>query len=157
MYGDTTVIRQRAQQVRAQAATIREEATTIRDRVAAVPWQGLAADAMRGGVLIDLARLEQTAQRHDEAAAALELHASRVDWLKETIAWVEKQVRDLVTAARDRLAGVAAAIADGFRDVFADPRDQLLDRFVAPPRGHRDWLDLELPGLSPTAPGRPTW
>jgi hypothetical protein len=32
--------------------------------------------------------------------------------------------------------------------VLPDPLDELLDRFVPPPPGHRDWLFVDLRGLS---------
>ena len=43
---------------------------------------------------------------------------------------------------RQRPAGRAG------RRVLPDPVDELLDRFVPPPPGHRDWLLVDLPGLS---------
>ena len=33
-----------------------------------------------------------------------------------------------------------------------DPLDDLLDRFVPPPSGHRDWLTVDFPGLRPARP-----
>ena len=49
----------------------------------------------------------------------------------------------LVTAARDRLAGLVGGLVGG----LADPVDDLLDRFVPPPSGHKDWLTVRLPGV----------
>ena len=64
-----------------------------------------------------------------------------MDRLKALIAAIEHQVMALVAAAKDRLAGLVDA-------VLPDPLDQLLARFVPPPPGHRDWLLVDLPGLS---------
>ena len=50
-------------------------------------------------------------------------------------------------AARPRLAALAHRLLDGLAGPLPDPLDQLLDRFVPPPSGHRDWLDVDLPGL----------
>ena len=47
MYGDTEAIRGLARGLRRQADDIRWEADTLLARADAVPWQGLAADAMR--------------------------------------------------------------------------------------------------------------
>ena len=48
----------------------------------------------------------------------------------------------LVAAARDRIAGVVGLVGG-----LIDPLDDLLDRFVPPPSGHRDWLTVHVPGL----------
>jgi len=50
----------------------------------------------------------------------------------------------LVEAARSRLTGLVGLLDT----VLPDPVDELLARFVPPPSGHRDWLTVELPGVS---------
>lgn len=141
MYGDTEAIRGLARTMRGQAATLRSEASDLLARAEAVPWEGLAADAMRGRVRAQVGGLRRSADLADDAAAALERHADEVDRLKDLIAAVEQKVMALVAGARDRLAGLVAS-------VLPDPVDELLDRFVPPPSGHRDWLLVDLPGLS---------
>ena len=47
MYGDTTVIRALARGLREQGQEILAEADALVGRAEAVPWAGLAADAMR--------------------------------------------------------------------------------------------------------------
>ena len=147
MYGDTHVIRCQARLLRGQGEEIRREADRLLRAAEAVPWHGLASDAMRMQASSRRTALRHTAQLHDAAADALERHATEVDRVKALIVAIEHQVGALVAAARDRLASVAGAIAAGL-GMSADPVDQLLDRFVPPPSGHADWLRVDLPGLS---------
>jgi hypothetical protein len=141
MYGDTDAIRRLARTMREQGAALRSEAGTLLTRAEAVPWYGLAADAMRARVQAQATSLRRTARLSDDAAVALDHHADEVDRLKALIAEIERRVTALVAAARDRLAGLLA-------DVLPDPVDELLARFVPPPPGHRDWLLVDLPGLA---------
>ena len=60
--------------------------------------------------------------------------------------FLARRVPGLVAGARDRLAELGRGILDGIRHVAPDPLDQLLDRFVPPPSGSKDWLDVEIPG-----------
>ena len=140
MYGDTEAIRGLARTMREQGAALRSEAGALLFRAEAVPWQGLAADAMRARVQTQVASLRRTARLSDDAAVALDRHADEVDRLKALIAAIERRVMALVSAARSRLAGLLA-------DVLPDPVDELMARFVPPPSGHRDWLLVDLPGL----------
>ena len=141
MYGDTEAIRGLARTMRGQGAALRSQADSLLTRAEAVPWQGLAADAMRARVCAQVEALRRTADLADEAAVALTQHADEVDRRKALIAAIERKAMALVAAARDRLAGLVAS-------VLPDPVDELLDRFVPPPPGHRDWLLVDLPGLS---------
>ncbi len=141
MYGDTEAIRRLARTMRGQAMTLRSEASDLLARAEAVPWDGLAADAMRARVRAQVGALRRTADLAEDAARALAHHADEVDRLKALIAAIERRVTALVSAARDRLAGLLSS-------VLPDPLDELLDRFVPPPPGHRDWLLVDLPGLS---------
>lgn len=147
MYGDTSVIRGLARTMRDQAADIRHEADRLVAQAESVHWSGLAADALRRRSRDRAADLRRTAGRHEDAADALEHHADEVDRLKDLIAAVERRVQGLVASAHDRLADLGHGILDGIRHVVPDPVDQLLDRFVPPPSGSKDWLDVELPGL----------
>jgi hypothetical protein len=141
MYGDTDVIRGLARTMHRQADALRGEAEALLGRAEAVPWEGLAAEAMRARVREQVGSLRRTAGLADAAAVALTRHADEVDRLKALIAAIEHRAMALVRAARDRLAGLVAS-------VLPDPVDELLDRFVPPPPGHRDWLLVDLPGLS---------
>ncbi len=151
MYGDTTVIRGLARALRDQATDIRSEADSLVTQADQVHWTGLAADALRRRTRDRAAALRRTAGLHEDAADALDHHAHEVDRLKDLIASIEHRVRSLVDGARDRLAdighGILNGVADGLRHVLPDAGDELLDRFVPPPSGSRDWLDVELPGL----------
>lgn len=147
MYGDTSVIRGLARDLRDQAADIRTEADRLVAQADHVHWTGLAADAMRRRTHDRAAALRHSADLHDDAADALDRHAHEVDRLKELIASIERRFHGLVEAARDRLAQLAHSVVDGLRHVLPDAADELLDRFVPPPPGHRAWLDVDLPGL----------
>jgi len=140
MYGDTDAIRRLARTMRHEGAALRAEAELLLARAEAVPWHGLAADAMRACVRAQVTSLSRTAALADEAAVALDRHADEVDRLKALIAAIEHKALALVAAARYRLAGLVSS-------VLPDPVDELLDRFVPPPSGHRDWLLVDLPGL----------
>jgi hypothetical protein len=140
MYGDTETIRGLARTMHAQAAGLRSEAALLLARAEATPWSGLAADAMRLRVRAQVESLRHTASLADDAALALERHADEVDRLKALIAAIEEKVMALVSAAKDRLAGLVDA-------VLPDPVDELLAHFDPPPSGHRDWLTLSVPGL----------
>ena len=141
MYGDTEVVRGLAQGLRRQGDAIRAEAGRLAQRSEDAAWSGLAAEAMRTRVGEQVASLHHTARLHDDAADALDQHAAEVDRVKALIAAIEAKVLALVAAAKERLTGLAAA-------VLPDQVDELLARFVPPPTGHRDWLRVDLPGLS---------
>ena len=140
MYGDTEAIRGLAGTLRGHGAAISAEADVLSGRAEATPWLGLAAEAMRLRVQTQTLALRRTAQLHEDAAMALEWHADAVDRLKALIAAIERKVLALVQAARSRLSGLVEA-------VVPDPVDELLARFVPPPSGHRDWLNVDLPHL----------
>lgn len=147
MYGDTSAIRRLASELRHQADDIRAEADRLLGRAESVSWQGWTADAMRGHARLRVDGLHRTARAHDAAAEALDRHAAEVDRRKEAIAAIERRAHRLVAEARARLAGLTDQVLEGAGRVLADPLDELLDRFVPPPPGHRDWLTVELPGL----------
>ena len=139
MYGDTEAIRGLARGLRRQADEIRCEADQLLAGAEDVPWLGVAADAMRCLARHRVRALRKTAALHDDAASALDDHADAVERVKRLIAAIERRVLAMVAAARDRIAGLVGGIID--------PLDDLLDRFVPPPSGHRDWLTVDLPGL----------
>jgi hypothetical protein len=141
MYGDTDAIRGLARTMRDLGAALRSEAADLCTRAEAVPWEGLAADAMRARVRAQTGALQGTADLADMAATALERHADEVDRRKALIAAIEHTAMALVSAAKDRLAGL-------IDHLVPDSVDEVLARFVPPPPGHRDWLTVDLPGLS---------
>src|SRR5689334_8225478 len=99
MYGDTEAIRGLARTMHDQGTTLRSEAASLLRHAEAVPWQGLAAEAMRTRVRTQVASLRRTAALADAAADALDLHADEVDRLKALIAEIERTVTALVSAA----------------------------------------------------------
>ncbi|ABL79839.1 MULTISPECIES: hypothetical protein [unclassified Nocardioides] len=133
MYGDTGTIRALAARLRERADEIRAEAARLLARAEQVPWEGLAAEAMRGHARDRVAALARTAALHEDAADALDRHAREVDRVKDLIAAIERKVRGLLSGLKDRLV--------------PDALDGVLHRFVPPLPGSRDWLDVDLPGL----------
>lgn len=150
MYGDTVVMRRRAAQLREQGEDIRtlaEQLVTRSDEVAQESgWTGRAADTMRDRVRERAAHLRDAANAHDVAAASLEKHLGECDRLAESIAGLERRASSLVADARTRVARLQRPGDDDVRPT-ATREDQALVAFVPPPSGHKDWLDVELPGL----------
>ena len=135
MYGDATAIRRLAGGLREQAGEIRTEADQLVARTDAAGWLGRAGDALRSRVRERALALRRAAALHDDAADALDRHASEVDRLQRLIEELERRVHRLVEAARDRLDDWAGSWAGWF------------DRFEPPPPGSRRWLEVEVPGL----------
>lgn len=151
MYGDPHAIRARARQLRTTAAEIEVQGRLLLGLCGACPWTGFAADAARARCETQVAELQRCATAHTAAADALDAHAAEVERLQELISRIEETVAGLVGEARDRLAALAGRVGEALGgligDLVPDPVDRLLDRFVPPPAGHRDWLDVRLPGL----------
>jgi hypothetical protein len=151
MYGDTVVMRRRAAQLREQGEDIRtmaEQLVTRSDEVAQESgWTGRAADAMRDRVRERAAHLREAANAHDVAAASLERHLGECDRLTESIAGLERRASSLVADARTRVARLQSPGDDDEVRPTATREDRALVAFVPPPSGHKDWLDVELPGL----------
>jgi hypothetical protein len=138
MYGDTSTIRAQARRLRARADEIRAEADALLRAADAVPWTGLAADAMRRLAREHAAGLHGCAGAHEAAADALDRHADEVDRLEHLIASIEKRVCRLVDSASSGLAGVVGT-------VLPDSVDRWVESFDPPPHGSREWLDVHLP------------
>lgn len=101
MYADTARIRALADRLRERADDLRSLADRLLDRAAEVPWEGLAADAMRHHAGDRATALRRTARLHEDAAEALDRHAGRVGWVAEQL-----------DAAGDAVEG---AVEDGVR------------------------------------------
>jgi hypothetical protein len=123
MYGDTSVMRRRAAELREQGVDIAATAEGLVAQADGISWTGRAADAMRSRVRERAAHLKEAAALHESAADSLGLHLAEVDRLKEAIAGIEQRAASLVTD------------------------DETLAGFVPPERGHKDWLGVSLPGL----------
>jgi hypothetical protein len=147
MYGDTLVMRRRAAQLREQGEDIRTMAEQLVTRSDEVVWTGRAADAMRDRVRERAAHLRDAANAHDVAAASLEKHLGECDRLTESIAGIERRAASLVADARSRVARLQGSPDDDAVRPTATRQDQALVAFTPPPPGHKDWLDVELPGL----------
>lgn len=126
MYGDTEVMRRRADALRDQASDIRAAADRLVAQADAVAWTGRAANALRDRIRERASHLRDVAGSHDDAADSLDAHATEVDRLHDAITEIERRVDGLVSDA---------------------PDDVALAAFVPPPAGHRDWLTVTVPGL----------
>lgn len=148
MYGDTDVLRSRVGALREQAVDVRALADHLIAQTDQIRrgWTGRAADAMRQRVGDRAGHLRAAATQHDVAADRLEAHVHQVELLQEQIAAIERRVAELVAEATDRQARrEPAAPPDALLDGESD--DRVLLAFVGPPPGHRDWLEVEVPGL----------
>lgn len=152
MYGDTEVIRRHVARLREQGLDIRTLADQLVARAEGVAWTGRAADTMRERIRERAGRLREAAGRHDCAAESLERHIAVVDTTKDTIAATERRAAAVVADARGRIAVAqrqhdldGPAATNGPR--LGDPVDDEVVAFHPPEPGHRDWLDVELPGL----------
>ena len=109
MYGDTTVVRALARELREQAADIQAASVDLRAQSEAVPWTGLAADAMRRLARDHASGLAAAAAAHERAAASLDHHAREVDHVTAVIAAAERRVHQ----ALDDVASGASGLAHG--------------------------------------------
>lgn len=140
MYGDTSVIRGLARGMRERAGDIRAEADELAGRAEAVPWTGLAADAMRRLARDHATRLRSSADAHDTAADALDRHAREVEYLKDLIAAIEHRALHLLESASGGLAGLVG-------HMLPDAVDRWAHGFDPPPHGSVAWLDVAVPRL----------
>jgi hypothetical protein len=148
MYGDTLVMRRRAAQLREQGEDIRAMAEQLVTHSDEVVWAGRAADAMRHRVRDRASHLRDAANAHDAAAASLEKHLAECDRLTDSIAGIERRASSLVADARTRVARAQTPGADqDGPGATPTSEDQALAAFSPPPPGHKDWLDVEMPGL----------
>jgi uncharacterized coiled-coil DUF342 family protein len=148
MYGDSDVMRRRADQLREQAVDLRALADQLVAQTEAIGWTGRAADSMRERVRERATHLRSAAADHDTAADSLDRHVQEVDTLKDAIADAERKATTLVADARTRVARIDAA-NEAEPDVrrVPDPDDRTHADFTPPPSGHKDWLAVSLPGL----------
>lgn len=121
MYGDSSVIRKRAGQVRDQGADVRALADQLVATTEALGWTGRAARDLHTRVTERAAHLRAAAASHVTAADLLVRHAQEVAELQDRIAETEDRFHDL------RASGELATDAE------------------PPPPGHKDWLTFELP------------
>lgn len=148
MYGDTTTIRALAAGLRERADELRTTADRLAAHTDEVPWQGLAADALRHHVRERAGELRHTAVLHDDAAEALDRHAREVDRVKDLIAAIERRFHRLLESVGGAVDGAIDGAIDGIRrHLIPDSLGDWLDGFVPPPPGSRAWLDVDLPGF----------
>ena len=146
MYGDTTVMRKRAGQLREQGTDVRMLADQLMAQIDSLDWTGRAADTMRARVHDRAALLRDAASSHDTASESLGRHLADVDLREEAIEAAEHRLSSLVTDAATRVTRLEAhQDPDGIRRSPSED-DQALVSFVAPQPGHRDWLTVTLPG-----------
>jgi hypothetical protein len=146
MYGDTAVVRALARSMRERAGDLRADAVELAAHAEAVPWAGLAADAMRGLARRHAQGLRACAGAHDAAADALDSHAREVDRVEDLIAAVERRACHLLESAAGGLGGlIDHVVPDRVDDCVPDCVDEWAHRFDPPPPGSLAWLDVHLP------------
>lgn len=143
MYGDTSIIRQHASNMRTRSGQIRDTAQLLGDRVGGTLWTGWASEEMRELAHRRTTSLRRAADHHDDAARALDRHADEVDRIKALIADIERQFHRLVESAKD----LGDKVLDTIKDVASGDFDlkDWVDNFDAPPPGSKEWLDVHLP------------
>jgi len=147
VYGDTLVMRRRVAQLREQAEDVRQLAEALVARSDDVEWHGRAAESMHSRIRQRAAGLREAAEAHDAAASSLERHVATCDRLSDAIAGTERRVTALIADARARMARAEARAGHDDLHVLPTPEDRALVAFIPPPSGHRDWLDVHVPGL----------
>ena len=147
MYGDTAAGRRRVAQLREQGGDIRAMAARLVSQAEAVPWHGKAADAMRERIKERASHLRAAAAHHETAADSLARHLAEVDMLKEAIDVRAHKATALVEDARTRAGQAHGPTGPIGAAAESDETDAALLAFDPPPAGHRDWLDVTLPGL----------
>ena len=143
MYGDSAASRRRVAQLREQSGDIRAAADRLVSQAESVPWRGRAAEAMRVRIKERAQHLRVAAAHHETAADSLGRHVTEIDTRKDAIEAIELKAAALIREAQSRTA--ALEVADDSREPAQE--DAVLVAFVPPPAGHKDWLDVELPGL----------
>lgn len=101
MFTDSEAIRALAQRTRRLGEELRDEADAVLRAAGAVPWTGVAADAMRFSVRGQVRALRRCAGLHDVAAEALWHHAAEVDRHVALLRSAEHVVGDLVSVIKE--------------------------------------------------------
>ena len=135
MYGDSDVMRRRADQLREQAVDLRSLADQLVAQTEGIGWTGRAADSMRERVRERASHLRDAAAQHDTAADSLDRHVQEVDTLKDAITDTERKATTLVADARTRVARIDAA-NEAEPDVRREPDadDRTLAEFTPAPQ-----------------------
>lgn len=147
MYGDTATMRKRAAQLREQGSDVRALADRLVAQLEGLRWEGRAAADLRSRIHDRAAHLRDCAGQHENAAEALEKHLDECDRLKDAISGTERKASSLVADARARIAALRSHTDPAGITREPTDTDRLLDQFVPPEPGHKDWLSVTLPGL----------
>ena len=116
MFVDTGAVRHLAAELTERAVEIRATATDLHRRIAAVPWHGAAADAMRAHAACRLAALLHAADLHDDAGEALVKHADAVHTALTLLASVVDEVVDTAADTAGQVADTTGSVAQTIAD-----------------------------------------
>lgn len=105
--------RARARQLRVLADDVRRVARRV-EETSSVDWRSAAADAFRHQLVERVAQVSDLARRLDEAAGAMERHASLVG---DRVALVEETARRAPDQLRELGDGLARRVADVLDEV----------------------------------------
>lgn len=142
MYGNPEELDRLAAALHTQAEGVRDQVRARLAQSEGATWRSAAADAWQERVRQETRQGLATADRMDEAAAALAAHAERCREVLAEIAAVEERVRGWFTDRWRDLQGAGREVAEG-----ADAAVRDLGRGLSqlPPSGDVRWL--EVPGL----------
>lgn len=152
MYGDTSVIRNRASQLTVLAQDTRDRADVLRSSMEGL-WVSSAATTFIEALTKRAADFDSAAEKLDEAAAALNEHAQSVDDVKQAIVEAEQWVGERWSDARHLISHVVESVEDGVAGIFDflgvrvagfvvhRARDILITIPSLPLPGSIEWLD----------------
>ena len=151
MYGEPSKIREVADRLARRAEQLRAEADELHAASDGAAWSSRAADRMREQADLRRDELRAVAREYDAAAARVREHAAEVQRLLDLIASIERQARNLIGEAVDRVHDALSDVVHGIKDALTpgDEADRRLAEIPTPPPGHRDWLDMPdlIPGI----------
>lgn len=99
MSPDPVTLRRRADRLRAVAIELRESADELLREAEGVFWEGRTGDRLRAVARDRVSALLHTAERHDAAAEALDLHAVAVKVALSVLAKAADEALDLAVEA----------------------------------------------------------
>ena len=136
MYGEMVSVRARANALREIADELSGRATAMAVQTDAMAWRSPAGNAFRNQLRGLAGEIGGHASALQDAAGALERHATAVEGTKRAIqdaqAWVTARFDDAARAVRQAGESTVGAVEDAIASAARN----------APAAGSRDWLDF---------------
>jgi uncharacterized protein YukE len=138
MYGEMVSLRARANALRDIANELTGRAHALSAQSEAMVWTSPAGDAFRGQMHRLTSEMGAHASALQEAADALERHATSVEGAKRAIqdaqTWVSARLSEAARSVREAGEGTVGAVEQSIVSIARN----------VPPAGSRDWLDFRL-------------